>query len=113
MTDAPIPSGLVWLLIAVLGIGTFLIRVSFIELFEFLEDPPDWLEDALRFIPAAVLTAILLPHVVTLDAGLAVSVAERKLLAAAVAAVVAWRTENMLATITVGMGVLWGLTFGI
>lgn len=113
MTDAPIPSELVWLLIVVLGLGTFLIRVSFIELFEFLEDPPEWLEDALRLIPAAVLTAIVLPQIVTLDASLAVSVAERKLFAVIVAAAVAWRTESMLATIAVGMGVLWGLTFAI
>ena len=113
MTDAPIPSGLVWLLILVLGLGTFLIRVSFIELLEFLEDPPDWLEDALRLIPAAVLAAIVLPHIVTLDAGLSVSIAERKLLAGGVAAAVAWRTESMLGTIAVGMGILWGLTFGI
>lgn len=47
----------------------------------------------------------------TLDASLAVSIAERKLLAGVVAAVVAWRTENVLATIAVGMGVLWGVTF--
>jgi len=111
VTDAPIASRVVWLLIAVLGAGTFLIRVSFIELLGVLENPPDWLEDALRFIPAAVLTAIVLPHIVTLDGSLTVSIDEGKFLAGAVAAVVAWRTENMLATITVGMGVLWGVTF--
>lgn len=111
MTDAPIGSGLVWTLVVVLGVGTFLIRVSFLELFEFFGDVPEWVEDALRFIPVAVLAAIVLPHLVTLDASLSVSVAERKLLAGIVAAVVAWRTENMLATIAVGMGVLWGLTF--
>lgn len=113
MTEGSIDSGLVWLVVVILAVGTFLIRVSFIELFEFLDDLPEWVEDALRFIPVAVLTAIVLPHIVTLDASLAVSISERKLFAGAVAAVVAWRTENMLATIAVGMGLLWGLTFVI
>jgi len=113
VTEGSIDSGLVWLVVVILAVGTFLIRVSFIELFELLDDLPEWVEDALRFIPVAVLTAIVLPHIVTLDASFAVSISERKLLAGAVAAVVAWRTENMLATIAVGMGLLWGLTFVI
>jgi len=111
VTDGSLSSELVWLVIAVLGIGTFLIRVSFIQLFEFLEDIPEWVEDALRFIPVAVLTAIVLPHMVTLSADLTVTIDEQKLVAGIAAAVVAWRTENMLATLTVGMGILWGLTF--
>lgn len=113
VSDAPLRPELLWLLIATLGIGTFLIRVSFLELFEFFEEIPDWLEDALRFIPVAVLTAIVLPHIVTLDASLSISISERKLVAGTAAAVVAWRTDNMLATLAVGMGVLWGLTFVI
>lgn len=109
MSDAPLSSELIWLIIVTLGIGTLLIRVSFMELFEFFDEIPDWVEDALRFIPAAVLTAIVLPHMITLEPGFAVAISERKLLAGVVAAVVAWRTENMLATITAGMGVLWAL----
>ncbi len=113
MSDAPLPLDLLWSIIGILGIGTFLIRVSFLELFELFEEIPDWLEDALRFIPVAVLAAIVLPHMVTLDATLSISIVERKLLAGAVAAIVAWRTENMLATIAVGMGILWGVTFAL
>ncbi len=104
---------IVWLIILVLGVGTFLIRVSFIQLFAFFDEVPEPVENALRFIPVAVLTAIVVPHMVSLDAGFALSVSEGKLLAGVAAAVVAWKTENMLATIGVGMGVLWAITLVI
>lgn len=105
------PTELIWLIILVLGAGTFLIRVSFIQLFEFFDEVPEPVENALRFIPVAVLTAIVVPHMISLDAGLELSVSEGKLLAGTAAAAVAWKTENMLATIGVGMGVLWAITF--
>lgn len=105
------PAEIVWLIILVLGVGTFLIRVSFIQLFGFLDEIPDPIENALRFIPVAVLTAIVVPHMVSIDTGFAPSVSEGKLLAGVAAAAVAWKTENMLATIGVGMGVLWAITF--
>lgn len=99
----------VWVAIAVIGVGTFLIRFSFVYLFEHLDSVPAGLEAALRFVPAAVLAALVLPAVVVVDGTPAVSLGNRRLLAAGVAAVVAWRTENILATIAVGMAALLAL----
>jgi len=99
-----------WPVVLAIGVGTFLIRFSFLFLFERLGDVPDRLERALRFVPAAVLSALVVPAVVALSldpAGLAFEPA--KVVAAAVAAVVAWRTESVLATIAVGMATLWTL----
>jgi len=99
----------VWAAIATIGLGTFLIRFSFLYLFEYLESVPPSLERALRFVPAAVLAALVLPAVVLVDGSPAVPVDNHRLLAAGLAAVVAWRTENILATIGVGLATLVAL----
>lgn len=105
MTDA----STVWLAIAVAGVGTFLIRFSFIYLFEYLSEVPDGVERALRFVPAAVLAALVVPAIVLVEGSPAVSLGNERLLAAVLAAVVAWRTESIFATITVGMVALLAL----
>ena len=98
----------VWAIVVAVGVGTFCIRFSFIYLFEYLSEVPDGLERALRLVPAAVLSALVVPAVVV-DGSPALSLDNGRLLAAGAAAVVAWRTENILATIAVGMAVLLGL----
>jgi branched-subunit amino acid transport protein len=99
----------VWLAIAIVGAGTFCIRFSFLFLFEYLSAVPEGVQRTLRFVPAAVLAALVVPAVVVVDGTPAVSLENHRLLAAVVAAVVAWRTESILATIVVGMAVLLGL----
>lgn len=100
-----------WLTIIAAGVGTYLIRLSFIALFGFFEEVPEQVERALRFVPAAVLSALVLPEIVYADSTLALSLGNTKLFAGALAAVVAWRTENILATLAAGMGALWLLEF--
>ena len=101
----------VWAVIALVGVGTFLIRFSFFVLFEYLETVPAGVERALRFVPAAVLAALVAPAVVVVDGSPAISLANGRLLAAGLAVVVAWRTESVLATIVAGMATLVGLGF--
>lgn len=97
----------VWLLVVVLGLGTFGLRLSFIGLHGRIDGFPPRVERALSFVPAAVLAALVLPDVVSLGG----PVVEPRLVAGALAAVVAWRTGSMLATIGVGMGTLWLVRF--
>jgi len=97
------PDTVVWLVIIAAGVGTFCIRFSFIYLFEHFSEVPEGVERALRFIPAAVLAALVVPAVVLVDGSVAVSPDNDRLLAALVAGFVAWRTESILATIVVGM----------
>ena len=101
----------VWTVIILVGVGTFLIRLSFFVLFEYLETVPEGLERALRFVPAAVLAALVAPAVVVVDGSPAISLANGRLLAAGLAVVVAWRTESVLATIVAGIATLIGLGF--
>lgn len=99
----------VWTAVAVIAVGTYFIRLSFLYLFEYVESVPTGLERALRFVPAAVLAALVLPDVVVVDGTPAVSLGNDRLLAAGLAAIVAWRTENILATIAVGLAALFAL----
>ena len=108
MTEAPLSNALVWVVIVGASVGTFAIRLSFIALFGRFDVPPR-LEQALRFVPAAVLTALVAPRLVYLDGALALGLENERLLAGALAAAVAWRTESMLWTIVVGMVALWTL----
>ncbi|MFB6189532.1 MAG: AzlD domain-containing protein [Halapricum sp.] len=110
MTES-LDAGALWALIVVLGIGTFGLRLSFIQLYAYLDGFPPALEQALGFIPAAVLAALVFPPLFPLEGGVIGTIVNVHSVAGAAAALVAWRTENMMATIAVGMGVLWGLSF--
>jgi branched-subunit amino acid transport protein len=64
------------------------------------------MRSALRFVPPAVLSAIVLPELVMPSGSLDLSLHNLRLLAGCVAMLVAWRTKNVLGTIVVGIGVL-------
>jgi len=100
----------VWGVIVVIGVLTFLIRFSFIGLVGYLDELPPGLARALRYVPAAVRAALVLPSLVTVGPG-AGGLAIDKLAAGGLAGLVAWRTENVFATMTVGMGTLWLVRF--
>ena len=96
-----------WTVILVVGALNFLSRLSFIALFAHFEMPP-FVARGLRFVPAAMLTAIVVPSVVFSAPGtLAFSYTNPKVVAAVVAAAVAWRTKNAVATMGTGMVALW------
>ncbi len=99
-----------WLVVLAAAAGTYALRVSFIALFGRLDDVPPRVERVLSYVPPAVLAALVLPELVFSDGALAVSLGNDRLLAGAIAAVVAWRTEDMLATVAVGMAVLYALS---
>jgi branched-subunit amino acid transport protein len=92
--------------LAVAGLVTFGIRLSFIALLGKVELPPV-LTRALRFVPPAVLSAIILPEVLVRDGAVDLHPGNARLLAGVFAALVAWRTRNVLLTIAVGMAALW------
>ena len=110
MTRGAFAPSYIWLLIFLLGAGTFLIRLSFIQLFGQLDDIPEGAERALEFVPVGVLSAIVVPRLVFVDGNLALWFGNERLIAGCLAAVVAWRTGSMLATLGVGMGTLWMLS---
>jgi branched-subunit amino acid transport protein len=103
---------IIWVLICVIGVLTFLIRLSFIGLFGYLDEIPTGIERGLQFVPAAVLAALVLPSFITVEPG-AGGVAIEKLAAGLVAGGVAWQTENVFLTIGTGMATLWVVRFAL
>ncbi|GLO23900.1 AzlD domain-containing protein [Pseudomonas putida] len=97
-----------WITFALIGLGTFVIRLSFIELHSVLRIPPLF-RRALAYVPASVLAALVLPAVVFPDRHAEFDWMNPQIPAAALAALVAWRTRSTLLTLVVGMGVLWAL----
>ena len=100
--------GHVWIAVLAVGALTFALRWSFIALADSVAMPAG-VQRALRFVPAAVLAAILLPAIVVDEGHIALTPDNLRLFAAVAAAMVAWRTRNMLYTIATGMLVLWVL----
>ena len=97
-----------WLTIAGAGAVTFALRLSFIALMGRVETPL-LLGRAQRFVPAAVLTAAVIPLLFYDNGALEAPPGNERLLAGLVAALIAWRTRNVLFTLGGGMASLWAL----
>lgn len=97
-----------WLIILAASALTFAIRISFIVL-QGDREFPDAIKKALRFVPASVLAAIVWPAVFAPHKEMHLSPANLQIYAALLAAAVAWKTKNILATLGAGMGLLWFL----
>ncbi len=98
-----------WLTVIAMGLVTFAIRFSLIGALGKVTLPP-LLVRSLRYVPPAVLTAIIVPELVLPGGTLDLSLGNARLLAGALAALVAWRTKNVILTVIVGMAALWILT---
>jgi branched-subunit amino acid transport protein len=99
-----------WLVMAAVGILTFLTRLSFILLQEKWQ-PPALITRGLRFVPVAVLTAIFVPEILLIENRLALSLDNPRLLAGIIAILVAYKTKSALWTIGVGMSAFWIITW--
>lgn len=100
---------LLWTVIVTIGLCAFGLRFSFIQLAGRV-DLPFPIQRALRFVPAATLSAIILPALTFDHHGmLNLSLSNAYLMAGIVAALVAWATRSMLISLMIGMGSVWAL----
>ena len=95
-----------WLTIAGVGLGTYLLRLSFILLWQWMTVPP-LLDRALRYVPPAVLAALVVPALTRSGGAIDLSPDNLRLIAGAIAGLVAWHSRNVLLTLGTGMGALW------
>ena len=95
-----------WLVILTVGLLNYLSRLSFIAVFARRSMPP-LLGRALQYVPAAMLTALIVPMIVAAPAAGQAMAFYPKLAAAALAGVVAFFTRSSLWTIGTGMAALW------
>jgi branched-subunit amino acid transport protein len=96
----------VWIIMIILGLVTFATRLSFIALLERVNMPRNF-QRALRFVPIAVLSAIIAPELAYANNALAVSPTNPRLLAGLIATLVAYKTKSVIWTISAGMAVFW------
>jgi branched-subunit amino acid transport protein len=98
-----------WLIILAMGLVTFGIRLLPIALLGRVEIPIV-VQRALRFVPPAVLSAIVAPELLMPGGEFNLSLGNARLIAGVIAMAVAWRTKNVLLTIVAGMIALWVLS---
>jgi branched-subunit amino acid transport protein len=94
------------LTMAACGLVTFLIRLSFIAFGHHLPDDPR-IAAVLRYVPPAILGALIAPEIFMVGGSLSASPDNPRLWAALVALLVARLTRSVLATIAAGMAALW------
>jgi branched-subunit amino acid transport protein len=95
-----------WIIIACASAITFFMRASFIV----FADPhkfPHFFRQALKFVPPAVLAAIVAPGMLMVDGVVALSLTNERLIASLVAIVATIFVRSAMAAIAVGMGTLW------
>jgi branched-subunit amino acid transport protein len=93
-----------WATILLAGVGTFAMRASFIAAADRLTSIPPWAHRLLRQIPPAALASLVLPALVRPEGEL--DFTHPRFVAGIVAALVAWRTKSVVATLVVGMGLV-------
>lgn len=101
----------IWLVILILGIGTYLIRFSFLGLIGG-KDLPQWVLRHLRYTAVAILPGLVAPMVLW-PAATGGEVDPARLSAALVTFAVGILTRNVIAAITLGgltlFGMIWAL----
>jgi len=91
-----------WYTVAGMALVTYLARSSFLLLPPGVETPA-WLRRALRYVPAAVLTAIWAPELALQKEVISLTLHNERLLAGVVAIAVAWRFRATFVTIVSGL----------
>ncbi|KAA5606625.1 AzlD domain-containing protein [Roseospira marina] len=95
-----------WGLVILCGVGTWLLRASFIQLAGAFP-VPRWLTRALRYVPPSVLAALVVPALVQADTVFTSAWDWTRPAAGMVAVAVAAITRRVILTLVVGMGALW------
>ena len=95
-----------FLLIAGMAAATMATRIPVLMLLS-RRQLPEGVFRALRYVPPAVLSAIIFPMVLRPGGEWHFGLDNAALIGSLVAAVVAWRSRNLLLTIVVGMATLW------
>lgn len=96
-----------WLLVG-MALATMATRIPVLVAFS-RRRLPNGVERALRYVPPAVLAAIILPIVLLREGELHLALSNANLAASVAAVLIAWRTKNLLLTIVLGMAIffLW------
>ena len=98
------PTLKLWIVILTVGLLNYLSRLSFIAVFAHRTMPP-LLARALKYVPAAMLTALIVPMILSVPA--TGSAFDPRVVAAIIAGIVAFYTQSTLKSLGTGLGALW------
>lgn len=93
-----------------MALVTYLTRFGALALFRFT-GVPTWLNRWLKYVPVSILTALIVPSLLLPKGYLDLSLNNHYLIAGLVAAVVAYKSRNIIATLGLGMSVMFLLRF--
>ena len=96
------------LLIVGLTLVTFVNRAGFILLIGRFDLPP-LIRRSLRYVPAAAITALVVPALVMPAGTVDLSAGNLRLIAGLLACAIAWRTHSTVVTMLAGMTALFAL----
>ncbi|NLI91518.1 MAG: AzlD domain-containing protein [Peptococcaceae bacterium] len=93
-----------------MALVTFATRFASLGLFR-TTGIPAWLDRWLKHIPAAILTALIVPSLLLPQGELFLSFQNHYLVAGIVSAFIAYRSRNIVATLSIGMAAMFLLRF--
>jgi branched-subunit amino acid transport protein len=99
----------IWIVIVSLGIGTYLIRFSFLGIIGG-RDLPEWCLRHLRYVAVAVMPALITPLVIWPDAT-GGEPDPARLIAALAAFLIGIKFNSVIGAVIAGMTTLYGLQF--
>ena len=96
----------VFYLIIGMALVTYFTRIGALALFRFT-GVPTWLNRWLKYVPVAILTALIVPSLLIPKGYLDISLNNHYLIAGIVAAFVAYKSRNIIATLSIGMSIMF------
>ncbi|MFB9994961.1 AzlD domain-containing protein [Deinococcus oregonensis] len=98
----------IWLLILGVGLVSLCLRASFLVMLRGRQ-LPQHVTSSLGLVPAAVLAALVAPELLHFSVTGTLDILNPRMVIGLIAAAVAWKTRNVLWTLVVGLGLLFGV----
>ncbi len=99
-----------FIIITGMALVTFLTRIGSLIVLQFT-GIPNWVEDLLKHVPTAILTALVIPALVLPKGYIDLSINNHYLIAGIIAAIVAYKSRNIILTIGLGMSTMFCLNW--
>lgn len=95
----------VFYIIIGMALVTYFTRIGALALFRFT-GVPTWLNRWLKYVPVAILTALIVPSLLLPNGNLDISLSNHYLIAGIAAAFVAYKSRNIIATLGIGISIM-------
>ena len=95
----------VFLIITGMALVTYFTRIGALALFRYT-GVPTWLNRWLKYVPVAILTALIVPSLLLPKGYLDISLNNHYLIAGIIAAFVAYKSRNIILTLVLGMSIM-------